>query len=86
MYTVYDLQASTKEIAIKFSSIDNYFVIDDTTTHRGYGITLEEAISDTDEYCSEIDKAYKPFLSSLYVIGKVDDLSELKSLYPEHFI
>ena len=86
MYTVYYLQASTKETAIKFSSTDNYFVIDDTTTHRGYGITLEEAISDADEYCDEIDKTYKIFLSSLYVIAEVDDLNELESLYPEHFI
>ena len=86
MYTVYDLHLSAKEIAFKFSSTDHYFIVNDITTCRGYGVTLDEAISDILNYGSKVSEHFKPFLSSLYVIGKVDDLSELKSLYPEHFI
>ena len=86
MYTIYDLYASTKELATKFSGTDHYFIVDTTMTRRGYGITLDEAINDISGYGSKVSEHFKPFLSSLYVIGKVDDLSELKSLYPEHFI
>lgn len=86
MYTVYSLHLSAKEIAAKFSNTDHYFIVNDSTTHRGYGVTLDEAINDISNYGNKVSEHFKPFLSSLYVIAKVDDLSEFKSLYPEHFI
>ena len=86
MYTVYSLHLSAKEIATKFSDIHRYFIVNDTATCRGYGVTLDEAINDIFNYGDKVSEQFKPFLSSLYVIAKVDDLSEFKSLYPEHFI
>ena len=86
MYTVYDLHASTKNITTKFSDIHRYFIVNDTVTCRGYGVTLDEAINDIFDYGSKVPDRFKPFLSSLYVIAKVDNLDNLKSLYPEYFI
>lgn len=86
MYTVYDLRLSAREIAAKFSNTDHYLIVNNITTRRGYGTTLDKAINNISSYGSKVSERFKPFLSSLYVIGKVDDLSELKSLYPEHFI
>ena len=86
MYTVYDLHASAKNIAIKFSDIYRYFIVNDTATYRGYGVTLDEAINDISNYGNKVPDRFEPFLSSLYVIAEVDNLDNLKSLYPEHFI
>lgn len=86
MYTVYSLHLSAKEIAAKFSNTDHYFIVNDSTTYRGYGVTLDEAINDIFNYGSKVSEHFEPFLSSLYVIAKANDLSEFKSLYPEHFI
>ena len=86
MYIVYDLHASAKNIATKFSDTDHYFIVDNTMTRRGYGITLDEAVNDMFNYGSNVSDHFKPFLSSLYVIAEVDNLDNLKSLYPEHFI
>ena len=86
MYTVYDLHASTKNITTKFSDIYRYFIVNDTATCRGYGVTLDEAINDIFYYGSKGPDRFKPFLSSLYVIAEVDNLDNLKSLYPEYFI
>ena len=86
MYIVYDLHASAKNIATKFSDIYRYFIVNNTATCRGYGVTLDEAINDMFNYGNKVSDCLKPFLSSLCIIAEVDNLDNLKSLYPEHFI
>ena len=86
MYIVYDLHASAKNITTKFSDIYRYFIVNDTATCRGYGVTLDEAINDIFNYGSKVSDHFKPFLSSLCIIAEVDNLDNLKSLYPKYFI
>lgn len=86
MYTVYDLRLSPPEIGTQFSVHSRYLVLKDDLAFRGYGNTLEDAIGNIPNIGYRLQRKYINFLGFLHITAEIDDLSELKSLYPEHFI
>ena len=86
MYTVYDLHLSPSEIGTQFSVHSRYLVLKDDLAFRGYGNTLEDAIDHIGNVGYRLQSKYINLLEFLHITTEVDDLSELKSLYPEHFI
>lgn len=86
MYTIYDLHLSPYEIGRQFSKHHRYFILKDDLIHRGYGNSLKEAADDIRVVTYFLGNKHIDILERLYIIAEVDDLSELKSLYPEHFI
>lgn len=86
MYTVYDLRLSPPEIGTQFSVHSRYLVLKDDLAFRGYENTLEDAIGNIGNVGYRLQSKYINLLEFLHITTEVDDLSELKSLYPEHFI
>lgn len=86
MYTVYDLRLSPPEIGTQFSVHSRYLVLKDDLAFHGYGNTLEGAINNIGNVGYRLQSKYINLLEFLHITTEVDDLSELKSLYPEHFI
>ena len=86
MYTIYDLRLSPYEIKKQFSKHLRYFILKDDLIHRGYGDSLEEAIDDTNTVAYSLGDKYINLLERLYIIAEVDNLDDLKFLYPEHCI